>query len=90
MATYEDLLKSVQELKDKANEYAPDSLERTTLFDPSIEEVEEFIEQANKAGGESALSDPSIQAAFENVIGSIKFLLKNIDNDEIDDDSWLS
>ena len=89
MATYQDLLKAVQELKDKANEYAPGSLERTTLFDPSIEEVEEFIKQANKAG-ESALSDPSIQAAFENVIGSIKFLLKNIDNDKIDDDSWLS
>lgn len=89
MATYEDLLKAIQELKDKANEYAPDSLERITLFDPSIEEVEEFIKQANKAG-ESALSDPSIQAAFESVIGSIKFLLKNIDNDEIDDDSWLS
>ena len=88
MATYEDLLKAIQELKDKANEYVPNSLERTTLFDPSIEEVEEFIEQANKAG-KSALSDPSIQAAFESVIGSIKFLLKNIDNDEIDDDSWL-
>lgn len=89
MATYQDLLKAVQELKDKANEYAPDSLERTTLFDPSIEEVEEFIKQANKAG-KSALSGPFIQAAFESVIGSIKFLLKNIDNDEIDDDSWLS
>ncbi len=89
MATYEDLLKAVQELKDKANEYAPDSLERTMLLDPNIETVEEFIEQANKAG-ESTLSDPSIQAAFENVIGSIKFLLENIDNDEIDDDSWLS
>lgn len=89
MATYEDLLKAVQELKDKANEYEPDSLERTMLLDPNIETVEEFIEQANKAG-ESTLSDPSIQAAFENVIGSIKFLLENIDNDEIDDDSWLS
>ena len=89
MATYEDLLKAIQELKDKANEYAPDSHERTTLFDPSIEEVEEFIKQANKAG-KSALSNPSIQAAFESVIGSIKFLLKNIDNDEINDDSWLS
>lgn len=89
MATYEDLLKAVQELKDKANEYAPDSLERTMLFDPNIETVEEFIEQAHKAG-ESTLSDPSVQAAFENVIGSIKFLLENIDNNEIDDDSWLS
>lgn len=89
MATYEDLLKALQELKDKANEYEPGSLERTMLLDPNIETVEEFIEQANKAG-ESTLSDPSIQAAFENVIGSIKFLLENIDNDVIDDDSWLS
>ena len=88
MATYEDLLKAVQELKDKANEYAPDSLERTMLLDPSIETVEEFIEQADKTD-ESERSDPSIQAAFENVIGSIKFLLENIDNDEFDDDSSL-
>ena len=88
MATYEDLLKAVQELKDKANEYAPDSLERKMLFDPSIQKLEEFIDQADKAD-ESERSDPSIQAMFEWLISITKFVLENIDNDEIDDDSWL-
>ena len=89
MATYEDLLKAVQELKDKANEYAPDSLERTMLLDPSIQRLEEFIEQADKTD-ESERWDPSVQVMFDWLIGKIKFLLENIDNDEIDDDSWLS
>lgn len=89
MATYEDLLKAVQELKDKANEYAPDSLERTMLLDPSIQKLEEFIEQANKADS-STLLDPSLQSAFEWLICTTKFVLENVDNDEIDDDSWLS
>lgn len=88
MATYEDLLKAVQELKDKANEYAPDSLERTMLLDPNIQRLEELIEQADKTD-ESERSDPSVQAMFDWLIGKIKFLLENIDNDGINDDSWL-
>jgi len=89
MATYEDLLKAVQEFKDKANEYEPDSLERKMVFDPNIQKLEELIEQADKAD-ESERSDSHSQAAFDWLIGIIKFVLENIGNDEIDDDSWLS
>lgn len=71
MATYEDLLKAVQELKDKANEYAPDSLERTMLLDPNIQRLEEFIEQADKTD-ESERSDPHMRGLYATSVSAAK------------------